>query len=283
MNRKRGLLAFSLIVCILVAVLTVACSFSINNSVFAGNTPVKVEVAAGVFQDAAGEIRQAADATAGFFSDTAGLQLNRPVTIVLAPDRKSFISEAMRVFKVSETEAMRAGQGTDALAGDGLIVINMAGVPTSRQKIFLVAHEMTHQYQRQLAGRQAGEVKWLLEGMAETVGAQVVARRGYMTLEDYKNNWWTGLEHTVSRPNLSEMKTAEGWSAALSRYGSPVTYKTAGLAVLILTERYGQQSVLNYFTLLGQGESSDESFQKAFGLSMADFIAEYSRMLRKAA
>jgi len=62
-----------------------------------------------------------------------------------------------------------------------------------------------------------------------------------------------------------------------------VTYKTAGLAVLTLTERFGQQKVLDYFSGLGRGESPESSFQKAFGISMADFIAEYRRIIRKAA
>ncbi|MDR3591771.1 MAG: hypothetical protein P4N41_19120 [Negativicutes bacterium] len=268
---------------LLMAALVLGCAHSGSGAPTAGQAVVTVEATGGVTESAADEIRQAADDTVAFFRENSGLQLNQGVNILLTPDRKAYIREIVDRFKISEPEAERVSLGTHALTGGRLIIVDMSGVPTVRQKTFLIAHELTHQIQRQIAGSQAGQVKWLLEGMAETTGAQVVSRRGYLSLDEYRNNWRSGLQQAADKPDLAELKSADGWSASLARYGSAATYKTAGLAAMTLTERFGQQKVLDYFSGLGRGESPEDSFQKAFGIPMADFIAEYRRLVRRAA
>ena len=205
------------------------------------------------------------------------------MTIVLTRDRKAYVAEIVNRFKIDELAAQRASRGTDALSGDRFVIVNISGIPTIRQKTFLIAHELTHHYQRQIAGANAGKVKWLLEGMAETVGAQVVARRGYWETVQYRNNWQVGLQAADNKPDLSDLETAAGWSAAIARYGSAITYKTAGLAVMTLTERFSQGKVLDYFAGLGRGETPDVSFRKAFGISLADFAAEYRQLIARKA
>ncbi|HWR38487.1 MAG TPA: hypothetical protein VN611_03225 [Patescibacteria group bacterium] len=244
---------------------------------------VRVDSMAGVMPESAAEIQQAAEATQRFFAEQAGLQLNNPVTVVLVPDRPAFIQEVIQRFHISELEARRVAKGVDALAGNGLIVLNVSGVPTTRQRTFLTAHELTHQYQRLLAGNQAGQVKWMLEGMAEAVAAQVVDRQGYFQLQQYRDNWLNGLRSTGQRPGLEEMVLAQDWSRSLDRYGSPVTYKTAGLAVLLLQDQQGLKKICGYFSRLGQQESPENAFYHALGFSMADYVAEYqTKWLRPA-
>jgi len=204
------------------------------------------------------------------------------VTIVLTRNRKAFLSEAATRFGISEFEANRVGKGVDALAGNALIVINADGAPTPRQRTFLLAHELTHQYQRLLAGNRAGEVKWMIEGMAEAVGAQVVARQGFMSLEQYKANWQTGISSAEKKPSLSQLRTSQDWSSALSVYGTGLTYKTAGLGNLILLEKYGVQRLVKYFAELGKGRSAGESFLNSFELDMPYFEKDIEILVRKA-
>jgi hypothetical protein len=199
----------------------------------------------------------------------------------LTRNRKAFMTEAMSRFGISEIEANRVGKGVDALAGNSLIIINVDGTPTARQRTFLLAHELTHQYQRQLAGAKAGEVKWMLEGMAEAVGVQVVARQGFMSVENYKANWQTGISMAKSKPSLTDLRTSQEWSSALSAYGSGLTYKTAGLSSLILIEQHGIQSVIKYFEALGKGQSSNEAFRNAFEADMLQFERDMEIYTRK--
>lgn len=284
MNKKNYKIIGCLLLLILAAVSLTACAQdSSGQAQTAGKQPaVMIERLNDVTDAEAAVVEQAAEATTQFFQESH-LKLQQPLQLILVRGRQVYLSEVMKRFKVSEIEAARAIKGTDAVAGPGQIIINMDGVPSDRQKTFLTAHETTHQYQRVLAGNRAGTVKWLLEGMAETVGAQIVERKGYMTVAQYRNNWQSGLRSIADKPELAGLRAADAWSSALSRYGSTVTYKTAGLAVLVLTERFGQEKVLAYFGRLGKGESAEDAFYHSFGMTLADFEAEMTSSLKKAA
>jgi len=282
MGMRVKLIAGMLVVSLLLIGAAVVSLGASSPNVATASNSVVIESLAGVSDKAAGEIRTAADATCRFYATNDGLVLEKPVTIVLTPDRKSYLAEVVARFGVSELEAQRAARGTDALSGGSLIVVNVSGVPSVRRETFLIAHELTHHYQDQLAGSRDGEVKWLLEGMAEAAGAQVVASQGYWRLEQYQENWRQGLTAMPNKPELTDLTTSDGWSGSISRYGSTPTYKTAGLAVLILTERYGQRQVLDYFVELGKGNDPEAAFKQAFGITMADFSAQYRQLLRKA-
>lgn len=283
-NMKKKLNAFICCLALLLFAtvsLTACAQATIRPEAAAYQSPVSIERLTGVSDAEVTAIKRSAEETTHFFHD-AGLQLQKPIQIILVRGRQAYMAEVMSRFKLSEIEAARAIQGTDAVAGPGRIIINMDGVPSDRQKTFLTAHETTHQYQRSLAGNRAVTVKWLLEGMADTVGAQVVERMGYMTVAQYRNNWQNGLRMSPRKPELAEMRDSGGWANALSHYGSPVTYKTAGLAVLVLTERFGQEKVLTYFKLLGQGDNAENAFYRSFGLNLADFETEIMGSIRKA-
>ena len=231
---------------------------------------ILIECMADIVQAEVTDFRHSADETVKYYQEV-GLLLNKPVTIVLTRNRKAFLMEAASRFGISEIEVNRVGKGVDALSGNSLIVINVDGTPTPRQRTFLLAHELTHQYQRQLAGAKAGEVKWMLEGMAEAVGAQVVARQGFMSIEQYKTNWQTGISIAANKPSLTALRTNQDWSNALSVYGSGLTYKTAGLSNLILFEQYGIQRGIKYFEELGKGKSSNDAFRNSFEVDMLHF------------
>lgn len=241
----------------------------------------QVESGPGITPTETSDVSGAAEETARFFQEL-GLSQDRPVTIVLTRDRNAFLTETARRFGISDWEARRVTRSVDALAGDGLIVLNADGVPTPRQRTFLIAHELTHQYQRQLAGLKAGEVKWMLEGMAEAVGAYVVARQGFMTVPQYKANWYTGISRTSNKPALEALRTSGDWAEALSIYGAGMTYKTAGLSNLVLFEQHGIQQVICYFALLGKGQNATEAFQNAFEADLQQFEQSVDRWLRKA-
>lgn len=275
MKKPLKLFIFFLVYCILVTTTLTACAFSADH-----HGEITIEKLAGITDESASEIQQAADATRRLFANNTGTLLEKPVNIVLSPDRKSYITETITRFQISELEAERLAKGTDALSSRNSIIVNMSGLLTPRQKTFLIAHELAHHYQHQLAGNQADQVIWLLEGMADTVGAQVVAEQGYFRLDQYHNNWQSGLRLTTSKPDLRQLETRTSWSQSISQYGFQVTYKTAGLAVLTLTEDFGQRKVLDYFRGLGRGETPDTAFQKAFGMSITDYESQFTNTLR---
>jgi hypothetical protein len=271
-------LKHSIVLLILFAFLLTGCV-----STAAGDTGPKgvlIESKADVGQNEVEDFQASASETVKYYQEV-GLFLKQPVTIVLTRNRKSFLAEAALRFGISEIEVNRVGKGVDALSGNGLIVINADGTPTPRQRTFLVAHELTHQYQRQIAGSKAGEIMWMLEGMAEAVGAQVVARQGFMSVEQYKTNWQNGIRIANHKPLLSALYTRRDWSNALSAYGSGLTYKTAGFSNLVLLERYSIQQILKYFTVLGRGGNAADAFFDSFGVSILNFEKSIEMLLRK--
>ena len=242
---------------------------------------VSIESGASITPEETADFQQAALATTAYYQEQ-GLQLKKPVTLVLTRNRQAFLTESVSRFKVSELEVHKAAKAVDALAGDHLIVFNVNGTPTTRQRVFILAHELTHQYQRELAGANAGGVKWMLEGMAEAVGAQLVARAGFFSVPQYKANWQTGITLAPQKPALSELRNSSGWSNSLSTYGGPLTYKTAGLANLVLLERHGTPKILAYFRELSRGATPESAFRQAFGQEMDQFENEIAVLCRKA-
>ena len=242
---------------------------------------ISIESGDGITLEETADFQQAARATTAYYQEQ-GLQLKKPVTLVLTRNRQAFIAESITRFKVSELELHKAAKAVDALAGDHLIVFNVDGTPTTRQRLYLTAHELTHKYQRELAGANAGGVKWMLEGMAEAIGAQLVAKAGYISVAQYKANWQTLATLAPQKPHLSELRTSSGWSSSLSTYGGPLTYKTAGLANLILLERYGTPKILAYFRELSRGATPESAFRQAFGQEMDQFENEIAVLCRKA-
>jgi len=283
MSRKLHIITFCIVFLFSVTTLISACAFSHNNTLSEkNNKAIVIEALDGITPETVKEIEQIVTVTQKHFAEKTDMALETAVTIVLTPTRKAYIGEVISRFNLSELEAERVAKGTDALSGNHLIIVNNSGIPTIRQKTFLLVHEITHFYQRQIAGPQAGTVKWLLEGIADKIGAQIVSEQGYFTMAEYKNNWQNGLGLATHKPKLSELITSDGWSTSLSQYGSPLTYKTAGCAVLFLTEQIEEKKVFSYFTRLKKGESPESAFQNTFGMSMSDFMSHYENLIRKA-
>ena len=121
----------------------------------------------------------------------------------------------------------------------------------------------------------------MLEGMADAMGAQLVAKTRLFSVPQYKNNWQTGITLSPQKPSLNELRTSSGWFNSISAYGGPPTYKTAGLASLILLERYGMPKVLAYFRELGRDATPEAAFRQAFDLDMSQFENEIAVLCRK--
>lgn len=282
MHNKGSIYHYSFLVFWVFTLLFSACGFAAKPLPPAQPETLRVEASAGVTEEETRQVEQIAKQATSFFTDS-GLKLTQPITIVLTRDRKSYLAAVVERFGISELEAQKASRGTDALSGSKLMVVHLDGIPTPRQKAFLLTHELTHFYQRQLAGGRAGQIKWLLEGMADASGARMVERLGYFTVAEYQRNWQSGLRQSLSLPELADLHSAAGWSAAIARFGPGYTYKTAGLAALLLEERYGQDKLWQFYTLLGQGEDADIAFRLVFGIGLTEFETEFSISLKEAA
>lgn len=246
----------------------------------AAQTPaVQVLSEPGVPPDAAQDVQRGSDLSLQFFRETYTLELKRSVHIILVPDNAAYIAALIREFSVSQTEADRRARTTTGWTAGSTIIINV-GVLSPRARIFLTAHELTHQLQMQVtAAVDPWRLYWLAEGTADAVAAHVVEMSGHFPVEGYRTSWLATVHRAERRPDLSGLNTRGAWIAALDIYGSSVTYRVAGLGALYLIERFGHSAILAYFEALGRSDDPTQAFQQAFGWSIDAFIEEFRTFL----
>lgn len=151
--------------------------------------------------------------------------------------------------------------------------------PAEREWLRLVAHELTHVAQIELAqGEGLGE-QWLVEGMAEWAAFTVLERLGLDYLADRRVAAWGRVRNhpalrTGSRLDLSSLGTSRGFTVRHLREGSLPTYQLAFLMTDYLVRRHGFEALPAYFRGFAAGRGRLEGFRVSFGQTLHEFEAE---------
>lgn len=142
----------------------------------------------------------------------------------------------------------------------------------------LVAHELSHVAQIELAEGEGRAEQWLAEGMAEWVAFHVlerlrldtVARRRVVAMETVRDH-----PAVVSRRlDLETLGTPRGFTVRHLREGSHATYQMAYLLTDYLIAREGFDRVVGYFRSLATHVDRRGNFAAAFGQSLGEFEQE---------
>ncbi len=111
---------------------------------------------------------------------------------------------------------------------------------------------------------------WLTEGSAQFMGEAIVAYRGYQP-------YW-GNHFTASASDAAEE------DFILSRHeayvGSNDPYEYGSLATEYIIASVGVEALMNIWKLAGEGESFEDAFEEALGISVPDFYAAYDDMIK---
>ena len=144
------------------------------------------------------------------------------------------------------------------------------------ERIHVLAHELTHIIQYELAdGKLAGDL-WLIEGFADWVAYQVLEVLGLDTFNRRKHLKIAQVKHEHEQPPLSQMITVQEWQALNTRYGSAIPYAQAFLATDLLIEQQGLSSVIDYFRRVPHATDLSQNFQAAFGVELSTFQQEFT-------
>lgn len=244
--------------------------------------PVTVSAEPRVQSDAVSDFTRAADLTLQFFRETYGLDLTRSIRILLVPDAAAYAAAMMREWNINQTEADRRVRTTSGWTSGTTIIVNTANTSTPRARIFLAAHELTHQYQIQVsAPTGAWTLYWMTEGVADVVGARLVDRGGAGVMTDTRQAWVTALRRAATRPDLDALATESAWFAALNAHGAAVTYRYAGMAALYLAETKGYPPLMGFFAALRDTRERAPAFQRAAGITLDEFTHEYKVHLER--
>jgi len=232
------------------------------------------------------EAEQAVVCAENYFAQQAGLELQQKLTILLVNGQSEYIDANMKFDHAEASEAARRARTTVAWVQGNVIISNIGAQPSARQRAFTIAHELAHHYQVGMAGGHAFALLWLTEGSADFWASHIVERMGFATVKWYRANWQAGYDynfHKANVPDLSNLAARQDWYQALEQYGTPLTYRTADLAVFSLDDRAGEAGLFKYFKALGQTQDTTAAFEEAFDLTLSDFYRQFSRPLKEAA
>jgi hypothetical protein len=210
-----------------------------------------------------------------------GLPLPSAVTLFVYPSREAY---AYGLTDVGGIPAARAREISSYSAGLGQhrrLFINEAALGDRAPRVWLgvLAHELTHVVQYQLAGGRRGQSEqWLREGMADWVASQVLQRLGVATFRHEREEALRAVAGELPRLrddplDLVALGQPRGWETRHLRSGDRLTYRLAFLLTDDLIQRRGVDRLVDYFGAFAHSDDRFGHFQQAFGLALGEFEA----------
>jgi hypothetical protein len=214
-----------------------------------------------------------------------GLPLPETVTVYVYSSRQVFEQGLIDDGQVSR---VRAAELSDFAVGVGkrrqLLLHHETNVGRG-EWVRLVAHELSHVAQIELAEGEGRAEQWLAEGMAEWVSFRVLER---LRLDTVMRRRLVAIETVRDHPaivkrrlDLETLGTPRGFTLRHLREGSHPTYQLAYLLTDYLIERDGFDSVVGYFESFAKRVDRRRNFAAAFGQSLDEFEQEALAHLSK--
>ena len=233
-----------------------------------------------------GNYQAAVDAIVSVMTEDLQIPLpNTSFTLYFYPYREAFAQGLTEKFKTDPALAREIGKSAlgrirQTKEGKQLLVNEEILEPLNwPARIHVLAHELTHIAQYELAqGRLAGDL-WFIEGFADWVAYRVLEVLGLDTFSRRRNQKIAQLkreEGHLPLPSLAQMVTVKDWDALSARYGSAIPYAQAFLATDLLIQQHGVTSVVNYFRLVSHSRDRVENFQAAFGEELLTFEGRFT-------
>lgn len=224
---------------------------------------------------------------AAIMAKSFGLPVPDRVVVHVYGGRRAFAQGLMRDARVSPVQAARLSDFAIGVGARGQMLLNERPADrTEREWLRLIAHELTHVSQIELAGGEGRGEQWLAEGMAEWVAFSTLERLRLDTLERRRQAAGASLRtHATLLQqglDLEAHGTPQGFTAWHLREGSMPVYQLAFLLADDLIERGGFDRVRAYFASFRRSSDRRGNFEAAFGRSLADFEADVLVRLKTA-
>ena len=243
-----------------------------------------------------GPVRQASAQFDRLVNDTLRVQLSRDARIYIGAGASDYEQILIRDMDLNPARAEAQGEATGGLSNSrGQIAVKFTPgqnrAAAYERAVKTTLHELTHELQKQLDNNHAGfkPPAWLREGTADLIAFMLAPQvrlndAAAEPLRDWRLrnlNWWRNANKTELQPDdmvgLSDME----WTR-MTRERRGV-YQMAGLMCLYLQAITGERFLpgwVEYYRLAGQRrQSASRAFEQAFGLSEAEFHADFKRWL----
>ena len=222
---------------------------------------------------------------AGIIVRELGLPLPETVTVYVYSSREIFEQGLVDDGRVSP---IRAAELSDFALGVGKrrqLLLHQEPNVGSAEWVRLVAHELAHVSQIELAEGEGRAEQWLAEGLAEWTAYRVlerlrldtVVRRRLVAVESVRAH----RPVVARRLDLETLGTPRGFTVRHLREGSQATYQLSYLLADYLIARDGLGHVVDYFRSCATRGDRHGKFAAAFGQSLEDFEREALAHLAK--
>jgi hypothetical protein len=177
---------------------------------------------------------------------------------------------------------IRAAELSEFAVGIGkrrqLLLNDEGGTARGREWYRLIAHELAHISQIEMAQGEGRAEQWLAEGMAEWVAFNVVERLGLDTVVNRRAMAVAGIRNhaalVAARLDLETLGNPRGFTVRHLREGSLPTYQLAFLMADYLITRDGFPRVVAYFRSFERRQDRHANFRETFGQSLEQFEQE---------
>jgi hypothetical protein len=221
---------------------------------------------------------------AGILARDLGLIVPEQFTVYIYSSRTVFERGLVSDGRLPVVRAVELGEFA---AGVGkrrqLLLQDRGGPPSAREWLRLIAHELTHVAQIELAQGEGRAEQWLAEGMAEWAAFAVLERLGLDSLATQRVLATSQARmHPALRErrlDLDQLGTPRGFTERHLREGALETYRLAFLMTDHLIHRQGFASLFTYFGELAAGRGRYDSFRLAFDQSLGEFEQEITAHL----
>jgi hypothetical protein len=215
---------------------------------------------------------------AGVINRDIGLPLPETVMVYVYSSRQVFEEGLVADGQVSR---VRAAELSDFAIGVGKrrqLLLHHERNVASTEWVRLVAHELAHVSQIEMAEGEGRAEQWLAEGMAEWVSFRVLERLGLDTVARRRRIAIATIrDHApilARRLDLESLGTPRGFTVRHLREGSQATYQMTYLLADYLIARESFGSVVEYFRLFARRADRRANFQAAFGQALREFEQE---------
>ena len=176
----------------------------------------------------------------------------------------------------------RAAELSEFAVGIGkrrqLLLNDDGGQPRGREWLRLIAHELAHVSQIEMAQGEGRAEQWLAEGMAEWVAFTSLERLGLNTVANRRVLAIAGIRNhaalVAARLDLETLGNPRGFTVRHLKEGSLPTYQLAFLMTDYLIERDGFERVVAYFKSFERRQDRHSDFRDTFGQSLDQFEKE---------
>ena len=234
---------------------------------------------------ALGTTEDAVRGIAAIISSRLGLAVPDHLTVHVYGGRLAFEQGLIRDGRVSPLLAAEISDFAIGVVTRGQVLLyDRPRDRSDREWLRLIAHELTHVAQIQLAGGEGRGEQWLAEGMAEWVAYSTLEHLGLDSLGRRRMAATAGLHLHATRLesglDLDARGTPRGFTDWHTREGGLATYQLAFLVTDYLIEQRGFDRMKAYFASFRDSPDRRANFDRVFGETISDFEADVLAYLR---